>query len=333
MNNTTLPGGGRESDTVLDSPGFFAYSILLTVIVLAAGVVMGISVAALALAKSIPRLLCTLLINLLLAGLVLAVGMIFLTFTSAVLVAVGPDHPRPPLYLCRVYLLTTSAGAVARLWSLAAFALLTLAIVRFGKKTISLRYTAVIIAILWLVPIVLSLFILIPAVYGAGFYQGVACFPVSMNTTNIPADYTLFAIWCLLGGLVPMTVSIAVPIICLCYIKKKIVTENIQYRKAMAKFSLFLVLGSAISIAGQLVPGLMALNSEASGVYLVYSIATISLIPTPIIIIAYLKPVREKIKKMFTLVTCGMLKKRAKDSQDSKWATSTPGTYEVQDKL
>ena len=38
MNNTTLP---QESDTALDSPGFMAYSILLTVIALAVGVVMG----------------------------------------------------------------------------------------------------------------------------------------------------------------------------------------------------------------------------------------------------------------------------------------------------
>ena len=37
MNNTTLP---QESDTALDSPGFMAYSILLTMIALVAVVVM-----------------------------------------------------------------------------------------------------------------------------------------------------------------------------------------------------------------------------------------------------------------------------------------------------
>ena len=44
MNNTTLP---QESDTALDSPGFMVYTILLTVIVLVAGVVMGVTVVAL----------------------------------------------------------------------------------------------------------------------------------------------------------------------------------------------------------------------------------------------------------------------------------------------
>ena len=52
MNNTTLP---QESDSPLDSPGFMAYSILLTVIVLVAGAMMGITVVALAMAQSIPR--------------------------------------------------------------------------------------------------------------------------------------------------------------------------------------------------------------------------------------------------------------------------------------
>ena len=62
-----------------------------------------------------------------------------------------------------------------------------------------------------------------------------------------------------------MTVNIAVPIICLCYIKKNIVTEETQYRKGMAKFSLFLVLGGVIiNIAAQLIPRLVALNSEAT---------------------------------------------------------------------
>ena len=65
-----------------------------------------------------------------------------------------------------------------------------------------------------------------------------------------------------------MTVSIAVPIICLCYIKKNTVTEDIQYRKAMAKFSLFLILGSVINIAGQPIPGMKSMKSEATAAYL-----------------------------------------------------------------
>ena len=71
-----------------------------------------------------------------------------------------------------------------------------------------------------------------------------------------------------------MTGSIAVSIICLCYIKKNTVTEETLYRKAMA-ISLFLVLGGAINITGQVIPGIVAYYAEAPRVYLVYVIAAV----------------------------------------------------------
>ena len=322
MNNTTLP---QESDTALDSPGFMVYTILLTVIVLVAGVVMGVTAVALGRARSIPRPLRLFLINLLLTGLLLALVEVFIGVTSAVLVVMGPEQTRPPRYLCRVYIWLFGAGSAARLWSLAAFSLSVLAIVRFGKKTISLQCAAVIITILWLVPIAINLYIVLPYVYEVQFVDGVACFPDNSNVI-IAAKGALLTIWVTVGSLIPITVNIVVPIICLCYIKKNIVTEDTQYRKAMAKFSLFLVLGGAITIVGQILPAVVAYYTEAPGVYLSYSIAAFSLLPTPIIIIAYLKPVQEQLKK---IATCGKLAKQAKDS---KWTTSTPaikGTEKV----
>ena len=319
MNNTTLP---QETDTALDSPGFMAYSILLTVIALVAGVVMGITAVALVTVRSIARPLWLILINLLLAGLVKGLGMLLISVTSVALVAVGPEQTRPPLYLCRMYVLIGSTAVVVRQWSLAAFALSVLAIVRFGKKTISLLYAAVIIAILWLVPIAINLYMVLPYVYKVLFVDGVACFPDDGNAIIIAASSALSVIWFTVGGLVPITVSIAVPVICLYYIKKNTVTEDTQYRKAMAKFSLFLVLGGAINIAGQFIPAVISFNSEAPAVYLSYGFATASLLPTPIIIIAYLKPVQEQLKKMFTKAIFGLSTKRAMNSKDTRCATS-----------
>ena len=324
MNNTTLP---QESDKPLDSPGFMAYIILLTVIVLVAGVVTGLTVVALAMAQSIPRTLRLFLINLLLAGLFMALGGVFLGGTSTVLVVVSSELPRPPLYLCRVFLWIYAVGSVERLWNLAAFSLSVLAIVRFGKKTISLLYAAVIITILWIGPIAASLFIMLPYVYDAQFVNGVACFPDDKNTVYIQAYYTFTVIWVTTGGVIPMTVNIAVPIICLCYIKKNIVTEETQYRKGMAKLSLFLVLGGAINIAGQLIPGATSYYKEVPGVYLTYGICAASLLPTPIIIIAYLKPVQEQVKK---IVACGKL---TKETKDSKCTMSSPGTIETEQRV
>ena len=321
MNNTTLP---QESGTALDSPGFMAYSILMTVIVLAAGVVMGITAVALAMARSIPRPLRVFLINLLLSGLVVVLGSVFIAVTSAVLVVLGSEHPRPPRYLCRLYVWLFGVGSVARPGSLAAFSLSVLAIVRFGKKTISLHCAAGISTILWLGPIAACFYILIPYVYGVQFVNGIACFPDNNNISNIPASGTLFAVWVTAGGLIPMTISIAVPIICLCYISKNAVTEITQYRKGLSKFSLFLVMGGVINIAGQIIPAVAANYTESPRVYLNYTVASVSFLSTPIIIIAYLKLVQEQVRK---IVTCGKLPKQAKDS---KCTPSTPGSIETE---
>ena len=294
-----------------------AYSILMAVIVFVAGVMMGITVVALTMTQSIVRPLRLFLINLLLAGLVVALSVALSMGTSAVLVAVGPEQHRPQ-YLCRVYLWLYGVGAVARLWNLAAVSLSILAIVRFGKKT--MRYAAVIITILWIVPMVINFDTLIPYVFESQFVHGVGCFPDTNNTLYIEAQYSFFANWAISGGVIPLTISVAGPTICICYIKRNVVTEEGKYMKGMAKFSLFLMAGGVIGIAGQLIPGAIAYYSETPGLYLSYGFAAVSLLPTPIIIIAYLKPVREQAKK---IVTCGKLTKEAKDS---KCITSTPGT-------
>ena len=310
----------------LNSPGFMAYAILVVVISLVAGVINGLLIVLLTLVPSIPRPLRLFLINLLLAGLVVAMAVALSMGTSAVLVAAGPEHPRPPLYLCRAYLWLFSGGTVARFWSLAAFSLSVLAVVRFGKKTISKCSAVLIISTLWIVPWFLNLYVLLPYVYEGQFVDGVGCFPDNNNTIIPQARYAFLATWITSGGFIPLAISIIVPIVCLCYVKKNVVTDGLQYKKGMAKFALFLVLGGFINAIGQIIPVLIGIYTTGPEVYLSYGFATVSLLPTPIIIIAYLKPVQEQVKKMFTTVTFGKLTKEAKDS---KLTTSTVGTSET----
>ena len=318
-----------EEDASLNSHVFMAYSILLVVIALVAGLMIGFNVFALLMATVIPRPVRFFLINLLLAGLLVTVVVVFVAGTSTVLVVVGTHHPAPPSYLCRVYLWLFASGVTARLWNLAAFSLSVLAIVRFGKKTISPHFTAIIITLLWLVPLTIPAYVLLPYVYEIQFVHGVACFPDNNRTVIIQARHTFLAIWTIFGGFTPLTISIAVPIYCLCYIRKNIVTDGTQYRKGMAKFSLFLMVGATINILGQVLPGLLSYYSTATGVYLSYGSAVVSLLPTPIIVMAYLKPVQEKLQTMFT---CGRKIRRSREGV-STVVTSTEGTIEIDAKV
>ena len=191
---------------------------------------------------------------------------------------------------------------------------------RFGKKTIGKWSAIIIILALWFLPMVLTLYIMLPYVYEEQFVHGVACFPDDNRTVIPAARFTFLASWTIFGGITPLTVSIIVPIVCLCYIRRNTVTEGAQYRKGLAKFSLFLVVGGGINLVGQILPSLFALNSAAPSVYLTYGSAVISLLPAPIIIMAFLKPVREQAKK---IVTCGQLSKLSKEPKKKSTSASS----------
>ena len=306
MNNSTLL---EENDDPFNSPDFLAYSILLAVITLVAGLMMGLTILALLKATSIPRTVCLFLVNLLFAGLLMAVVLMFVVSTSAVLINVNSSHPRPR-YLCRVYFWAFSSATAARMWSLAALSLSILAIVRFSKRTIATRSAAITIAALWIGSMILCFYSMVPYIFEAQFLHGVACFPDVNGTVITQAHYAFVASWIILGGLIPLMVSIIVPIVCLCYIQKSIVSaEGTQYRRGIAKLSLFLVVGGSINIAGQILPALFFFGSATTGVYISYGAVAASLLPTPIIIMAFQKPVREEAVK---IVTCGRLLKMIK---------------------
>ena len=304
MNNSTLL---QENEGSINSPGFLAFSILLAVVTVVAGLMIGFTIVALFKANAVPTPVRLYLINLLLAGLIVALTAIFSTITPAIHVLVSSNDPRP-LYLCRIYLWAFYTSSVTRFWSLAAYSLSTLAIVLFSKKTINKWSAAVIVLSLWIAPMILSLFILLPYVFEAQFIHGVFCYPV-MNETNIvvPLRYTFSITWIVFGGFVPLTVSIIVPIVCLCYIRRNILTEGAEYRKGMAKFSLFLVVGGSINVFGHVFPSMITLYSAAPGLYLSYGSSVISLLPTPIIIVVFLKPVREQALRF---LPCSQLSKR-----------------------
>ena len=303
MNNSTLQ---QENEGPFSSPGFMAFSILLAVVTVVAGLMIGFTIVALFKANSVPTPVRLYLINLLFAGLIGALVAI-INYISTIPVIVSSDDLRPR-YLCRIYLWAFGTSTATRLWSLAAFSLSILAIVLFSKKTIHKWSAAVIVLSLWIAPMILSLFILLPYVFEAQFIHGVFCYP-DMNETSIvvPLRYTFSITWIVFGGLVPLTVSIIVPIVCLCYIRRNILTEGAEYRKGMAKFSLFLVVGGSINVFGHVFPSMITLYSAAPGLYLSYGSSVISLLPTPIIIVAFLKPVREQALRF---LPCSQMSKR-----------------------
>lgn len=86
MNNSTLL---PEIDGPLNSPSFMAYSILLAVVTLVAGLMTGFTIVALLKATSVAGTVHLFLGNLLFVGLLMAVALMLAVSTSVVLVNVS----------------------------------------------------------------------------------------------------------------------------------------------------------------------------------------------------------------------------------------------------
>ena len=288
-------------------PAVFAgFLLCMLALLIAIGVFALLTAVAVGLASSMPKIIRVFLVNLLAVGLTVATICVSIVIMS--LVIVFADVGEPPLPVCAVQLWVFGTGAVARLLNLAAFSIVVLSIVRFGKTTIRGVYIAVTLVILWITAMLLNIHIVLPVLYKVQFVGQIACFPHYDEIHDAPL-YIFTGSWIVLGGFVPLGISTVVPSVCLCYIKRHSVTEGADYKRAMAKFALFLVAGNLINLLGQAIPGIIAFFADAPGVYAAYTLTTVSLLPTPILVIIFLKPVRKKMIEILTC-NCAFLKKK-----------------------
>ena len=292
LTNSSLPTSVSE----LAGPGFGAFIIIITLLLLMSVVLIAITITALCMAHSVPRIVRIFLINLLVAGLFAAgVLMIFtligtvLNFTSA---------PPPHNVFCRLLVWAYIASATTRLHSLPAFSIVILLMVKYNKKDFAVCYIVSALVFLWTAGRILDFNLLVPSFYSVQYYDNVICFPVTNDPAVIlEASLAFVGFWVVFGGVVPMTISIVVPIVVLCYVKCNTFTEGSTYNKGLAKFALFLASGNIIHILGHVLVTLVSVNySEVPSIYISYSFAAASLVPTPIMVVMYLKPVRSVLK-------------------------------------
>ena len=329
MDNCTL-SGEQNCSTTSDGPGpdlqlggnvFLAYSVIVSLMMAAIIVAYVLTIATLCSVRSMAKTLQIFLINLLCAG--LATAVIGVTFPLSAVTVHCAGIREPSLPFCRFALWGYSAGAIARLFSMAAFSVAVLLVVRYSVKALKYAPIVLTLVLLWLGAILLNTHVLVPPIYAVQYVDGVACFPRTADANIIkPARYTITAICGVLGGITPVVISIVVPILVLCYIKQNRVTEGSDYNKGITKFALFLVSGNLINLLGQAVVSAIVYSSSGPGLYLTYSIAVLSLLPTPILVVAFLKPVRDKMRAaLFCL--CLREKPRVVKSSSTDKAQST----------
>ena len=285
------------NDPNLGGPGFGAFLVLVLLVVITAIVLNVTIITALCVAHSVTKLVRIFLINLLVAGVLFS--LIGIGFFLPALVLNFTSLPPPELGFCRFLVWGYGVGAISRLYCLTGFSIVVLLIVRYNKKEMKTLHIVIFLALIWCVSILLNTYILIPPITAVQYYDDVACFTRILDADIIDElRYVFTAIWVIFGGITPLTISIVVPIVVLCYVRRNSITEGSSYNKGIAKFALFLVAGNLINLVGQTVVALIVSISEPPGVYLSYLAGITSLILSPVMILIFMKPVRAQVTKV-----------------------------------
>ena len=245
-------------------------------------------------------LMSTLVAGLLISALGILVSLI-------VVVTVFSDTPPPPLLLCRFTLWLCIIFTAASNFSMAGYSIMVLVIVRYGQRVKTL-YIVLSLCVVWGLSILLCIHFQVPQVYAVSYFAGAVCLPVQDGTIIREVQFFFTAFTLTIISLVPVVVCLVVPCIVLRYIKKHTITAESDYNKPVAKLALFLVTGNSINLVGIITISILAYLSIGStaGIYLIYIIALVSLYPAPILIIAFLKPVRYRMKTLLSGRMCNV---------------------------
>ena len=320
--NVTFEPAGR--------PPFTYYSLTVTVFFLTPLLLLNILLTvAIVVEKSIVGTLRLVLVNIVTAGQVVIVGAMMVTIANVIISGCWCPELRPSDFACRLMGWFIVSGGAARLMYMTIFAISVYFLVRNGTKKIKIRVAIVAVIGVWLAVLLPNAAIFSPNVILINVHDNITC---TVHGTGYKTFIYAFG-YTGVYGLLGFTISVVSAIATVWFIRHNTISGDATLVKAMMKFVIFLVLGNVINFIGQTTPLLLAAFTPAGKdwytlvkvfAYVQFLFILLSLVPTPVLIIIYFKPVRKRIKS----IICGVCVKKSEKSESSKTpATSTNNAY------
>ena len=312
----------------LSGPGFVVFNvILLLAVVLPMVVLNGAILVALLLESSTAKVVRLVLGSILVSCLIVALGLAMYHTAGIVLNLAPMDNPSHVPCTITVFLL--GFGGATRVLSMAAFSVTVFAVVKYHIATTVrvLVSVFIVIVILWILAFLGSSPLLSAYVVECTYTDSLTCGPKPINVSS----YIYVGLYVFFFGVGSFMVTIIFLVSTLCYIKRHTIPDE-EVKKAMLKFGFFLLIGNGINLLGSSVPPFIAAfivppdvvdvmdemdTAFAEVIYVAYILLNASLVPTPILIPIYFKPIRKKLRHWFC---CYVL--RRKDQRTRKGSTA-----------
>ena len=293
---------------LLDVPAFIAFNVVMLVGCILPVTVLDISIlVAFAVDKVTPGKIRFILANFLLIGVVMAFILTVEHLTALVLATT--DYPLPPLEFCSTILWALFGAGALRLTLTAYFSIVVLILIVRGIKAINRIALVVSMVILWVVCFFSLNVPLLALPRNNDYVADVACLPVGSSTDDV-----FVAIYLLVFGATPLFLSIVMPIMTAVYLfKHKTTKSSSAFLKAMAKLSSLLILGGMVNFIGEVLPAIITQvafslpDGAVLGENVFYTSLTffdLSLWPTPILILVFVKSIGLKVKKILYYIIC-----------------------------
>ena len=213
---------------------------------------------------------------------------------------------------CTITVFLIAFGSTARLVFMAKFAVTVYTVVKhsFAAKRRAGYIALVIIAILWAVSFLGSTPIFSEVVARSLYVSCLSCGPVPTSV----AAYIYAAFYVFVFGVASFIMRIVFLIVTVCYVKQRTVPGNRENALGMTTFGFFLMLCNALNIIAQILPQLLAaiivspsvvsveeyeVIAFEEGIYAVYALLALSLIPTPICMLILVSRLRQKLTSLF----------------------------------
>ena len=293
------------SRNLLSGPGYMAYNVILILFIQIPTTVLNLFILIGLLKQKQPLsvLVKNALVNICLSGLFTGFG-IFMNRTSIIVLILNPQM-EPHISFCKITLWIMISGLTCLLLYMAVFALIVLHIVRSQVPYQPKLYHQILInGAIWLSCLTFCASAFSPVILQVSYIENTTCSPL----TTGPSLGIIIFFYVILFCLLPFGIAVSSPIAALCYIRKHTALADLYIKKAMARFTFFLLVANTTSMIAIVLPTILVGTRRGEIMeahFIPFPFLMLSLLSIPILMIAIFKPLRKAMKKGFyRLHTC-----------------------------
>ena len=250
-------------------------------------------------AKALPHVIRFVLVNILFANFTAGLGILVIILARVIMTRVPRFSQTEES--CKFLIAFISVGGTSRPLIMGVYAVVVCIIIMKSIGAVKFKFLSICMLAMWLVCVVFSSTLLFPGVLKVSTLQGTGCVP---HAGPYGLVYTVPFFACFL--LIPFSLTAVILITVICYVKSNTVSEHAASLRPLLKFSTFLLLGNLLGVIGQSTPVIAAYVLDSPTPKLERAInrtngiiILLSLVPTPILILVYFKPVRDLLKMCF----------------------------------